>query len=140
MFSSAVSIGSRLKNWKTNPMCWRRSIVMSRSLSEPSTCPAIHTLPLVGLSSAASRCISVDFPDPDGPMTATSSPGLHVDRDAAQRVDRGLALSVAPDEVRRADNCSVLTHGSQVTENRETALSGISLTRTLRRQRPRTAG
>ena len=76
MFSSAVSIGSRLKNWKTKPMCSRRSIVMSRSLSEPSTCPAIHTLPLVGLSSAASRCISVDFPDPDGPMTATSSPGF----------------------------------------------------------------
>ncbi len=43
--------------------------------SEPSTWPAIQTLPLVGLSSAASRCISVDFPDPDGPITATSSPG-----------------------------------------------------------------
>jgi hypothetical protein len=31
MFSSAVSIGSRLKNWKTKPMCSRRSCVSSLS-------------------------------------------------------------------------------------------------------------
>ena len=40
-------------------------------------------------------CISVDLPEPDGPMTATSSPGATSSRDAAQRVDRGLALAVA---------------------------------------------
>ena len=32
MFSSAVSIGRRLKNWKTKPMCLRRSFVSSVSL------------------------------------------------------------------------------------------------------------
>ena len=31
MFSSAESIGSRLKNWKTKPMCSRRSFVRSVS-------------------------------------------------------------------------------------------------------------
>ena len=44
-------------------------------------------------------CISVDLPEPDGPMTATSSPGLDVERDAAKRVDGGLALAEAAGEV-----------------------------------------
>ena len=74
MFSSAVSIGSRLKNWKMKPMCSRRSSVTSVSLSWPSRVPAIVTEPLVGRSSAASRCMSVDLPDPDGPITAVSLP------------------------------------------------------------------
>ena len=74
MFSSAVSIGRRLKNWKTKPMCSRRSSVTSRSERLSTSWPAILIVPLVGLSSAASRCISVDLPEPDGPMTATSSP------------------------------------------------------------------
>ena len=36
--------------------------------------PAIATDPLVGRSRPASRCISVDLPEPDGPMTATKRP------------------------------------------------------------------
>ncbi len=75
-FSSAESIGSRLKNWKTKPMCSRRSSVTSLSESDATCLPAISTWPPVGLSSAASRCMSVDLPEPDGPMTATSSPGV----------------------------------------------------------------
>ena len=75
MFSSAVNIGSRLKNWKMKPMCSRRSFVIAVSLSSPSRVPAIVTWPSVGWSSAASRCISVDFPEPEGPMTAVSFPG-----------------------------------------------------------------
>ena len=35
MFSFAVSIGSRLKNWKMKPMCSRRSFVSCVSLSSP---------------------------------------------------------------------------------------------------------
>ena len=72
MFSSAVSIGSRLKNWKTKPMCSRRSFVISVSLSSPSRVPASVTYPAVGRSSAARMCISVDLPEPDGPMIAVS--------------------------------------------------------------------
>ena len=43
MFSSAVSIGSRLKNWKMKPMCLRRSFVISVSLRFPSRVPASVT-------------------------------------------------------------------------------------------------
>ena len=71
-FSSAVSIGSRLKNWKMKPMCLRRSLVSSVSPSFVMFVPSIQTSPAVGLSSPASRCISVDLPEPDGPMTAVS--------------------------------------------------------------------
>ena len=49
-------------------------------------------------------CISVDLPEPDGPMTATSSPGCDVERDAAERVDGGLALAVAAGEVGGGDD------------------------------------
>ena len=74
MFSSAVSIGSRLKNWKTNPMWRRRSFVRSESFSVVISVPAIWTVPDVGLSSPARMCISVDLPEPDGPITAVSLP------------------------------------------------------------------
>ena len=43
--------------------------------------------------------MNVDLPDPDGPVSATNSPGVHVQRDAAERVHlqiaRRLALAVA---------------------------------------------
>ena len=74
MFSSAVSIGSRLKNWKMKPTWRRRSFVSPVSPSVPSGVPSIHTSPAVGRSSPASRCMSVDLPEPDGPMIAVSSP------------------------------------------------------------------
>ena len=75
MFSFAFSIGRRLKNWKTKPMCSRRSFVRSLSLSVVISVPATATSPDVGLSSPARMCISVDLPDPDGPMTAVALPG-----------------------------------------------------------------
>ena len=74
MFSFAVSIGSRLKNWKMKPMCSRRSFVSCVSLSSPIFVSAIQTSPAVGLSRPARMCMSVDLPDPEGPMTAVSSP------------------------------------------------------------------
>jgi hypothetical protein len=73
MFSSAVSIGSRLKNWKTNPTFRRRSFVSSVSFSLEIGMPAIETSPVVGWSSPAMMCMSVDLPEPDGPMIETSS-------------------------------------------------------------------
>ncbi len=74
MFSLAVSIGSRLKNWKMKPMCWRRSLVSCVSFSSVSSVPAIATLPSVGLSRPARMCIRVDLPEPEGPITAVSFP------------------------------------------------------------------
>ena len=74
MFSAAVSIGSRLKNWKMNPMCSRRSSVSCVSSRAPMSTPAIVTSPDVGLSSPARMCMSVDLPEPDGPITAVRRP------------------------------------------------------------------
>ena len=70
MFSSAVNVGMRLNAWKMKPMRSRRSFVSFFSLSvERSTSP-IHTEPLVSESSPAIVCMSVDLPEPDGPMMA----------------------------------------------------------------------
>ncbi len=74
MFSFAVSIGSRLKNWKMKPMCWRRSLVSSVSPSSVMSVPAIATRPAVGRSRPARMCMSVDLPEPEGPITAVNSP------------------------------------------------------------------
>ena len=74
MFSSAVSIGRRLKNWKMKPMCSRRSFVSSVSLSSAMLVPSMVTSPAVGLSSPARMCMRVDLPEPDGPMTLVSFP------------------------------------------------------------------
>ena len=38
------------------------------------SCPAIVTVPAVGLSRPARMCISVDLPEPDGPITAVNWP------------------------------------------------------------------
>ena len=75
MFSSAVSTGTRLKAWKTKPILSRRSRVRSPSSSLPISVPSMSTVPSVGLSRPASTCISVDLPDPDGPMIAVNVPG-----------------------------------------------------------------
>jgi hypothetical protein len=74
MFSSAVSVGTRLNDWNTNPIWSRRSRVSALSPSEPSSWSPIITCPEVGVSSAAQQCISVDLPDPDGPMIAVKTP------------------------------------------------------------------
>ena len=44
-------------------------------------------------------CISVDLPEPDGPMMAVRRPSWIVERDAAQRVDGGVAVAVAARDV-----------------------------------------
>ena len=75
MFSSAVSVGSRLKNWKTKPMCLRRSLVSALSPSDVISASPIQARPAVGRSRPARMCIRVDLPEPDEPITATSSPG-----------------------------------------------------------------
>ena len=67
MFSAAVSIGSRLKNWKMKPMWSRRSFV-SAVVVEPGDVDAgDRDLARVGLSRPARMCMSVDLPEPEGP-------------------------------------------------------------------------
>ena len=73
-FSSAVSIGRRLKNWKTKPTFSRRSRVSALSFSAVISVPSISIVPEVTRSRPASTFISVDLPEPDGPMTAANWP------------------------------------------------------------------
>src|SRR5664279_756994 len=75
MFSIAVSVGTRLNAWKTNPMRSRRILVSSLSPSLVRSASPMYTSPDVASSSAARQCMSVDLPDPDGPMMAVNWPG-----------------------------------------------------------------
>ena len=74
MFSRASRTGSRLKDWKTNPTRSRRSSVSLRSSSWVISTPSRMTEPDVGRSRPARMCISVDLPEPDGPMMAVNRP------------------------------------------------------------------
>jgi len=74
MLSAALSTGSRLNAWKTNPIRSRRSRVSWRSCSEPISVSPIQIRPLVTWSRLAMQCIRVDLPEPDGPITAVKEP------------------------------------------------------------------
>ena len=74
MFSSAVRTGSRLKNWNTKPTWRRRRSVSSRSPIVVISRSSTATCPEVGRSSPARMCMSVDLPEPEGPMTAVNWP------------------------------------------------------------------
>ena len=54
--------------WKTKPICRRRSRVRALSDSDPSSVSPTHTCPDVRSSRPATQCISVDLPDPEGPV------------------------------------------------------------------------
>ena len=58
-------------------------------------------------SSPASVCMSVDLPEPDGPMIAVEPPLLEPHIDAAQRVHRVFAMPVVLDQVDRLDGDGV---------------------------------
>jgi hypothetical protein len=69
-----VSESIRLNDWKTNPTCARRIFVSFGSRTAAMSVPASRTRPVVGRSRPAAQCSSVDFPDPDGPITAVNVP------------------------------------------------------------------
>ena len=77
-FSSTLIPSSRLKNWKTIPMCFLRMRARSFSSLPASDSPDTATSPSVGVSNPATRFSRVDFPQPDGPITATNSPSCMV--------------------------------------------------------------
>ena len=70
---SAVARGSRLKVWNTNPISLLRIRASASSPSSDTRWPLSQYSPAVGLSRQPMRFISVDFPEPDGPMIATNS-------------------------------------------------------------------
>src|SRR5579864_1312637 len=69
-FSNAVSVGTRLNCWNTNPTWSRRSTVSDLSSSVPRSVSPMKMCPAVRRSRPARQCMSVDLPDPDGPMMA----------------------------------------------------------------------
>ena len=73
-FSSTVSFGFMKNCWKTKPKVSPRSLLILRLESFEESSPFMKTLPLVGVSRRASKCIKVDLPEPDLPMMATDSP------------------------------------------------------------------
>ncbi|MNW56755.1 hypothetical protein D3C74_344900 [compost metagenome] len=74
MFCSAVNMGSRLNDWKTKPTRSRRSLVSSLSPRAVISVSPMKPWPLEAVSSPASRCMSVDLPEPEGPMIAVNAP------------------------------------------------------------------
>ena len=104
MFSSAVSVASRLKLWKMKPILSRRRCVSFLSLSRVISMPSTATRPPVGLSRPARMCMRVDLPEPDGPMMAVRRPCGDVDVDVAQGVDRGVALAVGARDAAGGDD------------------------------------
>jgi hypothetical protein len=74
MFSCAVSVGTRLNAWNTNPTRSRRSTVSCFSLRLDRSVSPMSTWPDVRVSRPARQCISVDLPEPDGPMMAVKAP------------------------------------------------------------------
>ena len=84
MLSAAASTGSRLNAWNTKPTWSRRSRVSWRSAIPLISSAPIHTVPLVTESRPAMHCISVDLPEPDGPITEVKDPaGILTDTPAS---------------------------------------------------------
>ena len=54
----------------------------------------MNTWPEVSVSSPATQCMSVDLPEPDGPMIAVKRPACEVDGDAVEGSDLGVAAAV----------------------------------------------
>src|SRR6266849_5599996 len=73
-FSPAVKSGRRWCRCQTNPIARFRKSASAESGSVSSAFEPKYTVPLVGVSSAASRWSSVLFPAPEGPTMATISP------------------------------------------------------------------
>jgi hypothetical protein len=70
----------------------RRSCVSFVSSMPVISLLAITTLPVVGVSSPAMMCINVDLPEPEGPITATSSP-VRTSRDTPRSASTAVASS-----------------------------------------------
>ena len=66
---------------------------------------------------------SVDFPEPDGPTTATSSPALGRDRDAAQRERLLVSRVVEAVEVARVEDAHHRQRNDVVTVRQGSTLS-----------------
>jgi len=69
-FWKPVARGRRLKVWKTKPIRPFRIAARSSSERTETRVPSRRYSPEVGVSRQPRRFISVDFPEPEGPMIA----------------------------------------------------------------------
>ena len=90
-FSSAVRPDRRLKSWNTKPIDRRRKAALSLRLIPSSRAPSTTTSPLVASSRLPAMVSRLLFPEPLGPMIATSSP-----RATARSTSRRAWTSVWP--------------------------------------------
>src|SRR6478672_3256648 len=74
MFRWTEAFGSRLYCWKMKPIFSLRMRASSRPDSPSTRSPSSEYVPEVGVSRQPRIDISVDLPDPDGPMSARNSP------------------------------------------------------------------
>ena len=93
-FSSAVSVGSSWKNWKTTPTRRPRQIASSSSLISSIRRPSTVTVPADGRSMPVIMFMIVDLPLPDGPDDRDHVAALDRQVDAAQRSILDLAGAV----------------------------------------------
>ena len=77
--------------------------------------PAIETSPAVGLSSPARMCISVDLPEPDGPMIAVRSPCGMSRETPCSACDGRLALAVDAGQVAARATTAAVARSSRPT-------------------------
>ena len=104
MFSSAVSIGRRLKNWKMKPMCSRRSFVRSVSDSFVMSVSVDRDRPRGRLVEPGEDVHQRRLSRARRAHDRRQPAARDVERDAAERVHGGLALAVrARDLVRDHD-------------------------------------
>ena len=73
-FLMTVERGSRLNDWNTKPIRVARTRASSSSSSFATSTPSSRYVPDVGVSRQPSIFMSVDLPEPDGPMMHRNSP------------------------------------------------------------------
>ena len=95
---------SRWNCWKTKPMRRLRMLASSRSFMRLTSSPANRYSPLVGTSRHPRMCMSVDLPDPEGPITARKSPSLTDERHVVDRAHRRVAAAVDLAHIDEADD------------------------------------
>ena len=83
--------GEEVEELEDEPDVLAPELVRSVSPSVVTSVPSMATVPDVGLSSPARMCISVDLPEPNGPMTAVSLP-----RSTSRLTPRSASTAVSP--------------------------------------------
>ena len=103
MFSSAVSIGSRLKDWNTKPMWRRRSLVSCLSPISVMSCAADLHAPVRRAVEPGEQVHERRLARARGAHDGGELADGDLERDAAQRVHGRLALAVVTGDPRGGD-------------------------------------